>query len=54
VCFRRSFKVSSSPSPTTAQCINAFKKHSHAYFSPLELSLLSWNLGGDLDASGWI
>jgi hypothetical protein len=53
MCFWRSLNVSSNPFPIVVECFNVFRKKIICVYS-LKLSLLSWNLGGGIDASNLI
>ncbi len=50
-CCLRPFDVSSSPSPVIAARFKASKISFYMFLSFPKLSLLSWNVGGGLDAS---
>jgi hypothetical protein len=52
VFLRRSFKVSSSPSPIVATHLNVSRNSCSTSLPSLKFSLLSWNVGGGLDVSG--
>ncbi len=52
VCLRKSLNVSSNPSPTITTHFNVSKFSLSMSLLFPELSLLSWNTGGGLDASG--